>query len=229
MLRGAARIWFRVRGRLHRIWGRAALAATGAIVGKNLDVLGAPIVSMEQGSEIRIGDRVVLCSLSSHTALGVAHPVVLRTLRAGASVTIGNDTGLSGGTVCAATSVTIGQRCLFGANAQVVDTDFHYVDPEDRRYGTDESRIAAAPVIIGDDVFLGTNSIVLKGVTVGSGAIVGAGSIVTHDVPAGAIVAGVPARVVGWVSDAHRQTGNSAHQEAECHRAVELIGRRSAS
>jgi acetyltransferase-like isoleucine patch superfamily enzyme len=58
-------------------------------------------------------------------------------------------------------------------------------------------------VVIGDRVWLGTRAVVLKGVTIGDGAVVAAGAVVTRDVPAGAVVAGVPARVVGradsWV------------------------------
>ena len=55
----------------------------------------------------------------------------------------------------------------------------------------------AAPITIGDDVFIGMDCRILKGVTIGDGAVVAAMSVVTHDVPPGAVAAGVPARVVG--------------------------------
>ena len=54
---------------------------------------------------------------------------------------------------------------------------------------------------IGDHVFIGANATVLPGVTVGDRAVIGAGSVVTHDVPAGAVVAGVPARVIGTAEE----------------------------
>ena len=57
-----------------------------------------------------------------------------------------------------------------------------------------------APIIIGDDVFIGMSCIILKGVSIGNGAVVGAGSVVSASVDPGAIVAGNPCRSVGWIS-----------------------------
>jgi acetyltransferase-like isoleucine patch superfamily enzyme len=155
-----------------------------------------PILSLSPHSRIQVGDHCVLCSRSNQTALGVNHPVVLRTLLPGAQILIGNRVGMSGTTVCAAERVTIGDRCMIGANVTIVDTDFHSLDPVIRSSPEDARSAKVRPVEIGSDVFIGCGCTILKGVTIGDGAVIGAASVVTHDVPAGMIVAGNPARAI---------------------------------
>jgi acetyltransferase-like isoleucine patch superfamily enzyme len=79
-----------------------------------------------------------------------------------------------------------------------MDTDFHPLDPQARRLDTQPSK--TAPVFIEDDVFIGTNSLILKGVIIGRGSVVGAGSVVRQDVPPGVVVAGNPACFVGTLT-----------------------------
>jgi acetyltransferase-like isoleucine patch superfamily enzyme len=101
---------------------------------------------------------------------------------------------MTGATVVAAERVEIGSRVQIGATVTIVDTDFHPLHPDVRR--RDILAGEHAPVTIEDDVFVGMNSLILKGVTIGAGAVVGAGSVVARDVPPAVIVAGNPARVV---------------------------------
>lgn len=132
---------------------------------------GMPIIRKCPDSTIQIGNSVVLCSSSKFTDLGVNHPVILRTLNPNAYLSIGKNTGISGATICCAESITIGENCLFGANVTIVDTDFHPINPVNRRYSRQD--IKTASVKIFDNVFLGANSMVLKGVTIGETALLG--------------------------------------------------------
>ena len=85
--------------------------------------------------------------------------------------------------------VTLGDGCLVGHNVVVATLNEHE-DPDRRGART------AAPIVVGKDVWIGAHATILKGVTIGDGAIVAAGAVVTRDVPPNTIAAGVPARVV---------------------------------
>lgn len=101
-----------------------------------------------------------------------------------------------GCTLSSARRIVIGNDCLISSGVRVHDNDGHPVDPERRRR---KERIAAdevAEVVVGDNVWVGANAIILKGVKIGTNAVVGAGAIVTSDVPANATVGGNPAKVV---------------------------------
>ncbi len=189
-------IWLRLRTVATTIFGRLWLRAEGIPFGDHLVLYGVPLVSRAVGSRIALGKNVVLISNSHYTALGVNHPVVLRTLRPEAEIVIGDDVGISGGSICAACKIVIGERCLLGANVTIADTDFHTIESEDRRYEGRFSKIHSAEVEIEDNVFVGANSIVLKGVHIGRNSVIGAGSVVTQDIPRDSIAAGVPCRVI---------------------------------
>jgi len=152
-----------------------------------------------KGSSLSIGDQSLICSRSTQTALGVNHPVVIRTLTTDAVITIGSKVRMSGTTICAAKKIIIGDRCVIGANATIVDTDFHSLNPSIRSSPDDSRHAISKPVIIESDVFIGGNSTILKGVCIGFGAIIGSNSVVTKDVPAGVIAAGNPAKFIGQV------------------------------
>ena len=155
---------------------------------------GKPIISVHKNSDIKIGNRVVLCSTSKDTALGVNHPVILRTLNEKASILIGDDTGISGATICSASKITIGKGCLLGANVSIIDTDFHPIRSLERRY--DNKNIQSLPIEIGDNVFLGYNTVVLKGVKIGKNSVIGANSVVVSNIPDNSIAVGNPAKVI---------------------------------
>jgi acetyltransferase-like isoleucine patch superfamily enzyme len=188
---------------LQLLWWRVVtprgVRRRGVELARGVEFFGAPVISLSPGSRITVDTRASLCSDSRYTALGVNHPVVLRTLNAGALIEIGADTGISGASICAATKVSIGANCLIGANAVIADTDFHSIRATNRRYDSNKSDLTSLPVFIGSNVFIGTGAIILKGVRIGENSIIGAGSVVTRSIPDNTIAAGNPAVVVGTV------------------------------
>ncbi len=179
----------------HRLLGSVALICSGSDWRGGVEAIGVPIIHVFPGSSISIGRDVCLISRSFATALGVNHPVVLRTLRSIAQIRIGDRVGISGGSICAAQCVEIGDDTMLGANVTIADTDFHSLSPC-RRSGHTDASIAVERVIIGKRVFIGTNSIILKGVSIGDNSVIGAGSVVTRSIPANAIAAGNPCRII---------------------------------
>ena len=110
------------------------------------------------------------------------------------TLTIGHGTNVNGlAKILVGQSVRIGAGCTLSWDCQVLDHDFHTMTVGGR------VRAESSPVVLEDRVWVGTGALVLKGVTVGAGSVVAAGAVVTRDVPAGSIVAGTPARVVGTV------------------------------
>lgn len=182
------------------------LRLRGVRVGRRCRFHGLPIATMTPTAQIVLGDDVVIRSRPGSNDAGMSHPTILAALAPDSSIVIGDGAGISGASIVARRSVTIGKRVLIGAGACVWDTDFHPLAAERRR--VHQTRHAAsAAVHIEDEVFIGARALILKGVTVGAQAVVGAGAVVTRDVAPGTIVGGNPARVLGTVE---------AQREAEC-------------
>ncbi len=175
------------------------LRLRGVRVGRGCRFCGFPLITLAPGARITLGDGVVLNSRPDSNPAGLPHPTILAALTPGSAITIGSGTGISGASIVASSSVTVGRRVLIGAGACVWDTDFHPLDPERRRVHATRGATSAA-IHIDDEAFVGARSIILKGVTIGAGAVVGGAAVVTKDVVPGTIVAGNPARVVGAVA-----------------------------
>lgn len=187
---------------------RLASLYMGVDLGRSCQFVGTASLVRCRGSNITIGPNGRFLSSARSNRHGLNRPVMITTLRPGSEINIGSNVGMSGSVICAAQSVRIGDRVMLGANTTITDTDSHPINPKERQashYGLDprlaDQATKVAPVIIADDVFVGMHAMILRGVTIGKGAVVAAGSVVTKDVPPGAIAAGVPARVVGVATD----------------------------
>lgn len=124
-----------------------------------------------------------------------------------AKVTFGENSYFGASTIVTAVGVNIGSNVLVSWGCYICDHDSHSIKPELRKNDPrdwfdgkkDWTHVTKRPVVIGDNVWIGFNSIILKGVTIGEGAVVAAGSVVTKDVPPRTVVAGNPAKVVKQV------------------------------
>ncbi|MGN6169498.1 MAG: sugar O-acetyltransferase [Solirubrobacteraceae bacterium] len=113
------------------------------------------------------------------------------------AVTIGDRTFVNAGVMMIDVApITIGADCQIATRVQLV-TAAHPVDPEPRREGWEYGK----PITLADNVWLGAGVIVCPGVTIGQDTVVGAGAVVTRDLPAGVVAAGVPARVLRQISE----------------------------
>ena len=110
-------------------------------------------------------------------------------------ISIGDETFLGNGcTLSSARRIQIGSHCLIASQVRIHDNDGHPLDPKRRRDGGKITSREVSEVIIGNNVWIGAESLILKGVTIGDNAVVGARSVVTNDVPSLVVVAGNPVR-----------------------------------
>lgn len=189
-----------VYGSLYRgwhLWEEASEFLTGKLlfepmvrarfhsVGARLRLTGLPYITGHP--KIVIGDDCRFGRFAVASGRFLDEP----TLTFGDGCTIGSDVFFS-----VNERITLGKRVGVAGHVSILDSDGHPSDPERRRRGDPLTPDDVEPVTIGDMVWVGRGAHVLKGVTIGEGAIVAAGSVVATDVPAGALAMGVPARVV---------------------------------
>lgn len=156
-------------------------------------IIRPPFWVKNRNDSIHLGKNFTAISKFSQNSIGVFQPVLLNARHAGSKIIIGNNVGISGCTIKAMELVFIGNNVLIGSGVLISDNDSHPLLASERN---DNSKIAVKRIIIEDDVFIGARSIILKGVTIGKGAVVGAGSVVSHDVEPYTIVGGNPATII---------------------------------
>lgn len=159
----------------------------GVKLGRHIKFDGKCYFKRYPGSAIGIGDNCSFLSRVNSNLIGINRPCLISTLTQEAIIEIGENCGFSGTVIGAFKSVVIGKNVRCGANTLITDSDWHL---EDSRVGEPKD------VIIGDNVWLGINVVVLKGVTIGYNTVIGANSVVTRDIPACVIAAGNPCKVI---------------------------------
>jgi galactoside O-acetyltransferase len=154
----------------------------------------------------KVSWRTAMGPLPGRVSIGDGSIVAatIRGDRPEARVSIGERTFVGRSTIVTAESVTIGNDVLVSWGCQIVDHDSHALAWEHRASDVadwyagrkDWTHVARAAVVVADRAWIGFGAIILKGVTIGEGAVVAAGSVVTRDVPAYSVVGGNPARVI---------------------------------
>lgn len=167
-------------------------------LGEQVRIVG-PILVMNDKSHpgrISIGDCTTLNShYQKANPLGYNTPCVFR-LKNGGSISIGAHVGISNSVfVSYGEPISIGDYTLIGGGCKFYTTDFHPISPELRRQG-DLEHAKTGRIVIGENVFIGAGTTVLKDVHIGNNAVIGTCSVVTRDVPENEIWGGNPARLI---------------------------------
>jgi maltose O-acetyltransferase len=195
LLRKILNRWERYSGWVRAAWYRQSFLLKerprhrSIELGRDVAFL-VPVRGGGQGT-IRVGDKTSFgFPLANRAGSG---EIMLQARTPEAEIIIGQDTMFNNNTVlCAVQSIRVGNRCRIGDFVTIVDADFHEINPDTR----DRSVGPVKPVSIGNNVWIGSRVMVLKGASIGNNSVIGAMSLVTSSIPANCVAAGVPAKVI---------------------------------
>lgn len=187
---------------------RVSLWIQGCPPGPGFKTSGRCYFKARHKGDIQIGSKVILLAGHRSNRAGLTNPVLLETLGEG-RITIGDGSGGSAIVLSSRAQIVIGQNVKLGVNTRVFDHDFHSLDAATRRTRADQAQLQGRPVHIGDDVFVGAHTMILKGVTIGPRAVIAAGAVVTKDVPADEVWGGNPARCLRAAPTGNPPTGST--------------------
>lgn len=166
---------------------RITMYCQNIVVGERVCFFGLTTFTLKKGSIIHIGNNCTFRSIADSNLIGVNKRCVISSIGIGSSLVIKNNVGMSGVTIGCFTKIIIDDDVKIGANTVITDSDWH---PEDPRSGLSK------PIHIEKNVWIGLNSVILKGVRIGENSVIGAGSIVTKSIPKNSVAAGNPCRVI---------------------------------
>lgn len=164
----------------------------------NIRSNGIPFVSIAMGGKCTIGKNLSINNGIKGNPIGCNQPCTFFVDR-GAELIIGDNVGISQAAIICHQKITIGNDVKIGGGVCIYDTDFHSLNPNIRKSKEDMLHKVKKSVTIGNNVFIGAHSLVLKGVMIGENAIIGAGSVVTKSIPTNEIWAGNPAKFIKYI------------------------------
>ena len=158
-------------------------------LGAGCKFFGVTHFKRHPSSEIIIGRNSIFRSSFRSNFMGLNRACGISTVSKIAKIKIGSSCGFSGTSIRAYENITIGEHVGVGPNTVITDHDGHPISRQ-------STEMKSAPVIIDNDVWIGMNCVILKGVHIGKGSTIGANSVVTKSIPEMVIAAGNPARVI---------------------------------
>lgn len=164
----------------------------GIKFGKNLSFHGITHLSKSNSGKIEIGSNCTFRSYSNSNLIGINRPCMMSVIgNSDPKIIIGDRCGFSGTVIGAFSEIYIGNDVRCGANTLITDSDWHLDDPRSSN---------PSKIVIENNVWLGVNVVVLKGVRIGLNSVIGANSVVTKDIPANVVAAGNPCKVIKELS-----------------------------
>ena len=170
----------------------------GIKYGKNVRIIGPMRLRITKDSKITIGDNFTAYSGYKSTIDSERKNFLAAV--GGAKIIIHDNVGMTSTSIYCQEKVEIGNHVLIGADTIIMDNNFHSLDYTIRGTSKEgyhhKGTINTAPVIIGDNVFIGTRCVINKGVNIGEGTVIAAGSVVVKDIPAWEVWGGNPAKFI---------------------------------
>ena len=157
---------------------------------------GIPKINVGIGGKCSIQSGFNMNNRESSNPIGRFHACSLIVGKEG-ELLIGKNVGMSATAVVCHDKIVIGNNVNIGGNVAIYDTDFHSLNPNDRlNREEDIKQTKTKPIKIGNNVFIGAHSTILKGVSIGDNAVIGACSLVSKDIPSNEVWAGNPAKFI---------------------------------
>lgn len=211
-----------------KLWNHFIFFLNNCTFGKNLKVFNRFHLYKNPGAKLQIGDNF-LCTSGSNLNPLCRHQTGAFLLQyPNSELIIGNNVGMSSPCIWVQSQIKIGDRVLIGGDCIIMDTDAHSLDhrcrhfdpnsfsPDDlphklaeiglnlsdlqKNRSVDALTTKSAPIIIENDVLIGTRSIILKGITIGARSVIAAGSVVTKSIPSDCIAGGNPCKVIRFLA-----------------------------
>lgn len=177
---------------VRRIYPILLRCKKGLSIGKKIQIDYKTTIRIWNGGAIIVGYKSSLRSNQRGYHAGMPFPTTLFVDKKGALIEIGDCCRINGAYIHAQKKISMGNNCVIASGVNIIDSNGHVLLSNNRTTGRDEPK----EIIIGNNVWIGLNSIILKGTKIGDNCVIAAGSVVKGDFPENSLIQGNPANVV---------------------------------